>query len=239
MDSSISPPDYPPGKEDEMVCLLFHCTENTVPKTYKNPRAPSSSSQPENAVSPPGLNLLFHLLGRKLIQDEAIGKFRDEHSSPFSVKTRSQLNLRTFEEEKAQDVGPSEDYNKILSHKLAQEAAKRAAILSPQSRAKEHAAPEPIDSTISYNKIRNETEDTDGNFISKFINRLSTTNGNGGNNYLKEQSDEHENLVSNINLSLSTQHSEDSEEELHHTEKSLEFKSLLQEADGFDFLNNW
>lgn len=197
-----------------------------------------------------GKNLMTYFkqkTGRKLLQDEAIGKYRDEHSSPFSVKTRSQLNLRTFEDEEEQ-CGPSEDYNKILSHKLAQEAARRAAILSPMNKAKEASAAaaaaatatatitEPIDTNISYNKIKNETEDADGNFISKFINRLSTTNGN---HYVPEETDEQENLVNNINLSLSTQHSEDSEDDLHHTEKSMEFKSLLSNTDGFDFLNNW
>lgn len=192
--------------------------------------------------------------GRKLVQDEAIGKYRDEHSAPFSVRTRSQLNLRSYEAEEEEQMGPSEDYNKILSHKLAQEAIKRAAILSPLNKAKEPKSSSvvspplsakvtveqpTIDSNISYNKIKNETEDTDGNFISKFINRLSTNNGTNGNHYLVEEHDEHENLVNNINLSLSTQHSEDSEEELHHTEQSMEFKSLLDTQQGFDFLNNW
>lgn len=192
--------------------------------------------------------------GRKLVKDETIGKFRDEHSGPFSTSTRSQLNLRVCELDPEVEEPPSVDYNKILSQKLAQEAVKRAAIKSPLnknhhtkdnnsigSKEKKEATIEQIDSKISYNKIKNDEQvaDVDGNFISKFINRLSvnaTQNPPNGNTF---DTDEHENLVSGINLSFSTQHSEDSEEEMHHTEKSLEFKSLLDDKDGFDFLNNW
>lgn len=203
-----------------------------------------------------GKNLITYFKqkpGRKLVKDEAIGKFRDEHSGPFSTSTRSQLNLRVCELDPEEEEGPSVDYNKILSQKLAQEAVKRAAIKSPLNKnhtkdnssigSKEKgAAIEPIETNISYNKIKNDepAADEDGNFISKFINRLSVNaTQNPPTNVNTFDTDEHENLVSGINLSFSTQHSEDSEEELHHTEKSLEFKSLLDDKDGFDFLNNW
>ncbi|XP_063707865.1 uncharacterized protein LOC134836604 [Culicoides brevitarsis] len=220
-------------------------------------RSESTNSLNSSGYQFDGKNLITYFKqksGRKLVKDEAIGKFRDEHSAPFSTSTRSQLNLRVCELDPEEEEGPSVDYNKILSQKLAQEAVKRAAIKSPLNKANAAAAKdnnsigsggksaviEQIDSNISYNKIRNTDEqvaDDDGNFISKFINRLSVTQNpaNNGNNM-----DEHENLVSGINLSFSTQHSEESEEEgLHHTEKSLEFKSLLDDKDGFDFLNNW
>lgn len=224
-------------------------------------RSESTNSLNSSGYQFDGKNLITYFKqksGRKLVKDEAIGKFRDEHSGPFSTSTRSQLNLRVCELDVEEEEGPSVDYNKILSQKLAQEAVKRAAIKSPlnkhhtkdnnsigsnNSSIKQKVATiEQIDTNISYNKIKNEepAADDDGNFISKFINRLSvnatqnpTTNGN------TFDTDEHENLVSGINLSFSTQHSEDSEEELHHTEKSLEFKSLLDDKDGFDFLNNW
>lgn len=219
---------------------------------FDESRSESSNSLNTTGYQFDGKNLLTYFkqkTGRKLVTDEAIGKFRDEHSGPFSVCSRSQINLRVCEIEVDEEEGPSTDYNKILSQKLAREAAKRAAIMSPLNKTtKEHKkmdVTESIDTNISYNKIKNEVDNTeqntnDGNFISKFINRLSVTtnNINGNNTY---ETDEHENLVSGINLSFSTQHSEDSEEELHnHTEKSLEFKSLLDEsANGFDFLNNW
>lgn len=219
-------------------------------------RSESTNSLNSSGYQFDGKNLITyfkHKPGRKLIKDDAIGKFRDEHSGPFSTSTRSQLNLRVCELDLEEEEGPSVDYNKILSQKLAQEAVKRAAIKSPLN--KNHATKDnnsigsggkdtktpPIDSNISYNKIKNDeaVADDDGNFISKFINRLSvnaTTQQTNGNTF---DTDEHENLVSGINLSFSTQHSEDSEEDIHHTEKSLEFKSLLDDKDGFDFLNNW
>lgn len=217
---------------------------------FDESRSESSNSLNTTGYQFDGKNLLTYFkqkTGRKLVTDEAIGKFRDEHSGPFSVCSRSQINLRVCEIEAEEEEGPSTDYNKILSQKLAKEAAKRAAIMSPLNKTtKEHKktemdVTESIETNISYNKIKNEVDNAEQNpnFISKFINRLSVTtnNMNGNNTY---ETDEHENLVSGINLSFSTQHSEDSEEELHnHTEKSLEFKSLLDESNGFDFLNNW
>lgn len=224
-------------------------------------RSESTNSLNSSGYQFDGKNLITYFKqksGRKLVNDEAIGKFRDEHSGPFSTSTRSQLNLRMCELDPEEEEGPSVDYNKILSQKLAQEAVKRAAIKSPlnknhtkdnnsigsgNSGKEKRTNVEQIDSNISYNKIKNEEHssiDVDGNFISKFINRLSVNaTQNPTNNGNKFDTDEHENLVSGINLSFSTQHSEDSEEELHHTEKSLEFKSLLDDKDGFDFLNNW
>lgn len=225
-------------------------------------RSESTNSLNSSGYQFDGKNLITYFKqksGRKLVNDEAIGKFRDEHSGPFSTSTRSQLNLRMCELDPEEEEGPSVDYNKILSQKLAQEAVKRAAIKSPlnkknntkdnnsigsgNSGKEKRANVEQIDSNISYNKIKNEEHsgiDVDGNFISKFINRLSVNaTQNPTNNGNKFDTDEHENLVSGINLSFSTQHSEDSEEDLHHTEKSLEFKSLLDDKDGFDFLNNW
>uniref|UniRef100_A0A336ME82 CSON000279 protein n=1 Tax=Culicoides sonorensis TaxID=179676 RepID=A0A336ME82_CULSO len=217
-------------------------------------RSESTNSLNTSGYQFDGKNLLSYFkqkTGRKLVTDETIGKFRDEHSGPFSASTRSQLNLRICELDPEEEEGPSVDYNKILSQKLAQEAVKRAAIKSPLNKnltkddanAKKSVV-EQIESNISYNKIKNEemSSDVDGNFISKFINRLSVTNTtqnqqtSNGNDF---DTDEHENLVSGINLSFSTQHSEDSEDDIHHTEKSLEFKSLLDDQNGFDFLNNW
>lgn len=222
-------------------------------------RSESTSSLNSSGYQYDGKNLITYFKqksGRKLVNDDAIGKFRDEHSGPFSTSSRSQLNLRVCELDPEEEEGPSVDYNKILSQKLALEAVKRAAIKSPLNKGHhtkdntsvgsggggKSAVIEQIDSNISYNKIKNDEQmaDVDGNFISKFINRLSTQNPNtattNGNTF-----DEHENLVSGINLSFSTQHSEDSEEEMqNHTEKSLEFKSLLDDnKSDFDFLNNW
>ena len=56
-----------------------------------------------------GMNLSTYQIvktGRKIIHDENTGKYRDPHSSPFNVKTKSQINLNIFDVEKKKASKP-------------------------------------------------------------------------------------------------------------------------------------
>uniref|UniRef100_A0A182JM06 DUF4706 domain-containing protein n=1 Tax=Anopheles atroparvus TaxID=41427 RepID=A0A182JM06_ANOAO len=65
--------------------------------------------------------------GRKVVTDDSVGLFRDEHSAPFAHKTRSQINLTIFPAEK-------DDGGAVVSGgKTAGLLAKKLLLKSPKS----------------------------------------------------------------------------------------------------------
>lgn len=68
--------------------------------------------------------------GRKVVTDDSVGLYRDEHSAPFSHKTKSQINLTIFPPEKdGKDGGKGAD----ASAKAAGLLAKKLLLKSPKS----------------------------------------------------------------------------------------------------------
>lgn len=183
--------------------------------------------------------------GQKIILDDVTGDYRDVHSSPFSFKTKSQMNLNIF-------------------HNLLQPSAtiKTSKTIIETNKMKLKTSTVPIDTsqpptavsvakknseTIKYSKIIETTkppaiENPSQNFIAKFIGNLNTKR------YVRNDEDE-QNLVSNISVGLNSSSTIPSDEEdITGTEiidvgKNLEeFKRLLEGNDvkeGYDFLNNW
>ncbi|XP_050086606.1 uncharacterized protein LOC126571819 [Anopheles aquasalis] len=56
--------------------------------------------------------------GRKVVTDDSIGLFRDEHSAPFSHKTKSQINLTIFPLEKDAKPAAGAKGGALLAKKL-------------------------------------------------------------------------------------------------------------------------
>ncbi|CAD7094052.1 unnamed protein product [Hermetia illucens] len=73
-----------------------------------------------NVFSFDGKNLkLFNhqKTGQKLIHDDVIGLFRDEHSAPFSFKTKSQLNLNLFNSPSDDEsMGATAAFKSLMNH---------------------------------------------------------------------------------------------------------------------------
>lgn len=56
----------------------------------------------------------FQKTGRKVVHDESVGLYRDEHSAPFAHKTKSQINLTIFPLEKEKPAERRVDLSKKL-----------------------------------------------------------------------------------------------------------------------------
>lgn len=175
--------------------------------------------------------------GQKIILDDVIGDYRDVHSSPFSFKTKSQLNLNLF-------------------HNLLEASTTKApkTIIETNSKIKTKSSPmigspppPPVvtkknSENIKYNKMIETTPAADNpsqNFIAKFIGNLNTKR------YVRNDEEE-QNLVSvGLNsLSLVPSDEEDvtGSEMIDDGKNVEEFKRLLEGnvvKEGYDFLNNW
>lgn len=174
--------------------------------------------------------------GQKIILDDVIGDFRDEHSSPFSFKTKSQLNLNLFHNLLEATAIKASKTN-IESSKVKTKSS--PLIIAPPttvSVAKKNSE------NIKYSKmIEPITENPSQNFIAKFIGNLNTKR------YVKNDQEEEQNLVSNINVGLNSLVPSDEEdiigsEIIEDGQNVEEFKRLLEGSvvkEGYDFLNNW
>lgn len=173
--------------------------------------------------------------GQKIILDDLIGDYRDVHSSPFSFKTKSQLNLNLF-------------------HNLLEPATTKVpkTIIETSSKIKKSSPmigtppPPPISGAkknsenIKYSKMIETlpaaADNPSQNFIAKFIGNLNTKR------FVKNDEEE-QNLVSVGLNSLSLVPSDEEGSEMIDDGKNVEeFKRLLEEnvvKEGYDFLNNW
>lgn len=171
--------------------------------------------------------------GQKIILDDVIGDYRDFHSSPFSFKTKSQLNLNLF-------------------HNLLETVTTKApkTTIETSSKIKTKSAPPPPppivtkknSENIKYSKMIETTPAVDNpsqNFIAKFIGNLNTKR------YVRNEEEE-QNLVS-VGLNSTSLVPSDEEDitgsEMIDDGKNVEeFKRLLEGnvvKEGYDFLNNW
>ncbi|XP_038104537.1 uncharacterized protein LOC6045622 [Culex quinquefasciatus] len=201
----------------------------------------------------------FQKTGRKVIHDESVGLYRDEHSGPFAHKTKSQINLNIFPLEKEKPAEPrrvdlGKKLDKVKSPKLADGA-----------KAGKTATSKMTSSQISY-------VDTENNvvlppakpepvvapeFLASFICSQSGPGGptliaasaavatSLGSDEVDGQSlenlgfdDDKINLFRHSSRSDSLHQAQSSSVE--EDDKNFdELNSLLGNSKGFDFLNNW
>ncbi|XP_058824458.1 uncharacterized protein LOC131685065 [Topomyia yanbarensis] len=183
--------------------------------------------------------------GRKVIHDDSIGLFRDEHSAPFSHKTKSQINLTLFPPEKEKPTERRFD--------LAKKLEKVKSPKPPASSEARHSTKTIIDDNVSYDKNilieGNKCNDATNNFLASFI--CSQAGGpvlasvSIGSDEIDGQSlenigfdDDKINLFRNSSRSDSLHQAPSSSVE--DDDKNFdELNSLLGTSKGFDFLNNW
>lgn len=186
----------------------------------------------------------YQKTGRKVIHDDSIGLFRDEHSAPFTHKTKSQINLTIFP--------PAEEKGSERKHDLVKKLEK---IKSPK----------PSDSITSKTTLRvtephfdNENNLVQGQkiaipddtFLANFICKQTGTGPviaatSLGSDEIDGQSlenlgfdDDKTNLFRNSSRSDSLHQAQSSSVE--EDDKNFdELNSLLGNSKGFDFLNNW
>lgn len=175
--------------------------------------------------------------GQKIILDDVIGDYRDFHSTPFSFKTKSQLNLNLFHN--LLETSVVKTPKTIIETKIKTKSSPMIGPPPPVPVAKKQ--PE----NIKYSKMieTQATENPSQNFIAKFIGNLNTKR-----NVRNEE--EEQNLVSNISGGLNSSSSVPSDEEdvtgsemIDDGKNVEEFKRLLEDVnvvkEGYDFLNNW
>ncbi|XP_053698199.1 uncharacterized protein LOC128745203 [Sabethes cyaneus] len=212
----------------------------------------NSDDRKVNLYDGKSLHTFQHLkTGRKVIHDESVGLFRDEHSAPFSHKTKSQINLSIFPPEKEKSVERRLDLvkkmEKIKSTKPNETEVETLKISAKVTHAGDEA---------SYNENNNmisgiKPTDPTANFLASFICSqaggpvLVSTASISGSDEADGQSlenigfdDDKINLFRNSSRSDSLHQVRPSSVE--EDDKNFdELNSLLGNSKGFDFLNNW
>lgn len=170
--------------------------------------------------------------GQKIILDDVIGDYRDVHSTPFSFKTKSQLNLNLFHN--LLETSIVKTPKTIIETKIKTKSSPMIGAPPPVPVTKKN-------SEIKYSKMieTQAAENPSQNFIAKFIGNLNTKR------HVRNEEEE-QNLVSaGLNSSSSVPSDEEDvtgSEMIDDGKNVEEFKRLLEEnvvKEGYDFLNNW
>ncbi|XP_032590401.1 uncharacterized protein LOC116805000 [Drosophila grimshawi] len=155
-------------------------------------------------------------IGLKIVHDENIGDYRDEHSFPFSYKTKSQINLAALESD-------SDSNNDITAIQLSTK------ILPPIPR-KDTNESDHQKQIIPFRDVEPKRIDI-VKCTESSINSVAA--------------DEKLNLLSNFGskntlLSISTDSNDfDNDTKEQHSEKCKLLPDSLEMPKGFDFLSNW
>lgn len=126
--------------------------------------------------------------GLKRIQDDLCGVYRDEHSRPFAVKTKSQINLHLFATNDPDDADETDNNGEEVTPvrtfvpRAIPMAMASAPPLPPQpshsSPSKSIILPPPVSSSQLSPKTTNGANKTSSNFLAKLMNRSTTSNTN-------------------------------------------------------------
>lgn len=125
--------------------------------------------------------------GLKRIQDDLCGVYRDEHSRPFAVKTKSQINLHLFATNDPDDVDETDNGGEEMTpvRTFVPRALPSTMAVPPplppqqathSSPSKSIILPPPVSSTQLSPK--NNSTKTSTNFLAKLINRSATSTTN-------------------------------------------------------------
>lgn len=186
--------------------------------------------------------------GRKVINDESIGLFRDEHSGPFAHKTKSQINLTIFPVEKDKPFEKKANLAKKLE-KMKSPKPNDSSGAKNNSKAvnnnENSASGDKENNLIHAVKSNDPGSDLLASFICSPTGAPVLISTSMGSDELDGQSmetvgfnDDKINLFRNSSRSdsLHQAHSSSIEED----DKNFdELNSLLGSSKGFDFLNNW
>lgn len=186
--------------------------------------------------------------GRKVIHDESIGLFRDEHSAPFAHKTKSQINLSIFPPEKDKPSERRLDLAKKLE-KIKSPKTNESSCAKPTAKVacNESATCDNENNLIQGIKSNGPNNDFLANFIHSQTGGASAAlaSTSMGSDEMDGQSletigfdDDKINLFRNSSRSDSLHQAQSSSVE--EDDKNFdEMNSLLGNSKGFDFLNNW
>uniref|UniRef100_A0A182Q633 DUF4706 domain-containing protein n=1 Tax=Anopheles farauti TaxID=69004 RepID=A0A182Q633_9DIPT len=202
--------------------------------------------------------------GRKVVTDDSVGLYRDEHSAPFSHKTKSQINLTLFPSENSDSVGAnvmtaSAKAAGLLSKKLLLKSPKADDLSCAVKGKAQEEVPPAYDSqqNIILTEEAYGTKANGPGFLSKFNNLIfnqapieMTTAASAasipGSDEIDGTLEQDEFDTDNDKVNLFTKSSKN--ECLHRAQSSSveeddknydELNSLLGNSKGFDFLNNW
>ncbi|XP_062536965.1 uncharacterized protein LOC134205600 [Armigeres subalbatus] len=185
--------------------------------------------------------------GRKVIHDESIGLFRDEHSAPFAHKTKSQINLSIFPLEKDKPIERRPDLTKKIE-KIKAPKSNNPSCVKPNTTISNDEASVCDNENNLIQGIKSNGANND--FLANFIcGQTGTSTGlvsaSMGSDEMDGQSlenigfdDDKINLFRNSSRSDSLHQAQSSSVE--EDDKNFdEMNSLLGTSKGFDFLNNW
>lgn len=125
--------------------------------------------------------------GLRRIQDDLCGVYRDEHSRPFAVKTKSQINLHLFATNDTDDVDETDNGGEevtpvrtFVPRVLPMTNAPTAAAPLPplpthSSPSKSIILPPPVSSAQLSPKHTNGATKTSSNFLAKLMNRSTAS----------------------------------------------------------------
>ncbi|XP_058120214.1 uncharacterized protein LOC131282333 [Anopheles ziemanni] len=204
--------------------------------------------------------------GRKVVTDDSVGLFRDEHSAPFAHKTKSQINLTIFPAEKDEGdavTGVAKTAGLLAKKLLLKSPKSDDTVVKNGNGALKGLCKEP-----TYDSEKNILPDeplgakgiggTGTGFLSKFnnifnqtpIEMVTATNASAtsisGSDEIDGALEQDEFDTDNDKVNLFTKSSKN--ECLHRAQSSSveeddknydEMNSLLGNSKGFDFLNNW
>lgn len=191
--------------------------------------------------------------GRKVVNDESIGLFRDEHSAPFAHKTKSQINLTIFPVDKDKHYERKADLAKKLekmkSPKLQDSSGTKSNSTANNNNNETSSSRDNGNHLIPGVKSNGPAG---GDLLATFIcnqagsaSAVLIATSSMGSDEMDGQSLEHVGFHDDkINLFRNSSHSDS----LHRAQSSSieeddknfdELNSLLGSSKGFDFLNNW
>lgn len=188
--------------------------------------------------------------GRKVINDESIGLFRDEHSAPFAHKTKSQINLSIFPIEKdklfERKADLAKKLEKMKSPKLNDSSGAKSIskVTNNNNNNEISTGVDRENNMIQGIKSNGPGNDLLASFICNQTGASALVSTSMGSDDMDGHSlenasfnDDKINLFRNSSRSDSLQAPSSSIEE---DDKNFdELNSLLGNSKGFDFLNNW
>lgn len=185
--------------------------------------------------------------GRKVIHDESVGLFRDEHSAPFAHKTKSQINLSIFPPEKDKPSERRLDLAKKIE-KIKSPKTNDSSCAKSNAKVTNAEAPTLDQENNQIPGIKSNGPNSD--FLANFICTQASASAalvsaSMASDEMDGQSlenlgfdDDKINLFRNSSRSDSLHQAPSSSVE--EDDKNFdEMNSLLGNSKGFDFLNNW
>ncbi|XP_055590451.1 uncharacterized protein LOC129742542 [Uranotaenia lowii] len=187
--------------------------------------------------------------GRKVIHDDSVGLFRDEHSFPFSHKTKSQINLTIFPLNKDKFYEKKTNLAKKLEKTKYSATSRDSTTTAPLET--KTISKVVAEQASSYDEENNVIQALKSNGATNYLTNFICGQAIGGTSPIIVGDEVDEQSLENIGFDDDKinlfRHSSRSDS-LHQAQSSSveeddknfdELNSLLGTSKGFDFLNNW